>query len=112
MNLQKNVLVANLKTSQSFYFSIGVLYSLVSFLNDSDASSTLFIIRQFAREYKVLQTPEMIYQKYMSISEHNAPNFYTVVEDTIRPSNSNSPKSFYAASLQEAVEFCKQNKIF
>jgi hypothetical protein len=112
MDTTKSGLLKDLKASQSVYFSLGVLRVMSKIFSDSLASTTLFLIEDFYLKYNTWQTPKMIFEKYNNLTESKNTNFYAVIGGYVMLTNSNSPKSFYAESMDEAVEFCKQNKIF
>ncbi len=105
-------LIKELRTSECVFKSFGILGLMSKTFCDSGASTTFLLIEDFYRKYNTMQTPKMIFEKYIHLTSNKSTNFYAVINGEVRLTNSNSPKSFYAASLQEAVEFCKQNKIF
>jgi hypothetical protein len=105
-------LIRDLKASQSVYSSLGILRLMSKIFCDSGASITLILVEEFYLKYNTMQTPKMIFEKYINLTENKNTNFYAVINGQVILTNSNSPKSFYAKSMEEAVEFCKQNKIF
>lgn len=112
MNITYSGLIKDLKASQSVYSSLGILRLMSKIFCDSGASTTLILIEDFYLKYNRMQTPKMIFEKCIRINEKESTNFYAVINGQVTLTNSNSPKSFYAESKDEAVEFCKQNKIF
>jgi hypothetical protein len=111
-NITYDGLIRDLRTSECSYASMGILSLMSRIFCDAGASMTFSLIIEFCVKYNVMQTPKMIFEKYIRFNERESTKFYAVINGEVRLTNSNSSKSFYAESMEEAVDFSKQNKIF
>jgi hypothetical protein len=105
-------LIRDLRASEDSYASMGILALMSRIFCDAGASTTFSLIIEFCVKYNVMQTSKMIFEKYIRLNERESTKFYAVINSEVRLTNSNSPKSFYAESKDEAVKFCTENNIF
>jgi hypothetical protein len=111
-NITYDGLIRDLRTSEDSYASMGILSLMSRIFCDAGASITFSLITEFCVKYHVMQTPKMIFEKYIRLNERESTEFYAVINGEVRLTNSNSLKSFYAKSKDEAVKFCTENNIF